>query len=348
MSNHPETLGHLDFITESPDNLDTPVSSIDLLISQNEDLSARLNNQSRRNAQIESQVYELQKKYSECINRNSLLEEQLLIWKEKEKSWIKRIDENRQASQMLPQIESELSSTKEQMTRYQRYHERIKNQVKPYITQLKAFAQKLQENYKRLEEESHNKDQIIQQLRESIESVKSSVQAAQIQINKYKEELQTAYQRDRAIALEQIEDLQRQNNELTLQANKVEIALFRQNELENLLIDTRSKSEIKLQELRNENKNLKIKLAEVEPLLNDSLHQIQDLKEQLKIKEEVLSRSLHQEEKTLIQLQQMREQWSDKTKTIEQMKLQLKSLEEINRDLATKLNLQRQIDSNSQ
>jgi len=270
-----------------------------------------------------------------------LLEEQILILRQKESSILEKIEQGNQALALVSQLERVIQEQQSVIERHLRYQEKIRNQVKPYIQQLKKIASDAHHASQHKSQIISDRENQIKELKDQIDHIlednKQLKKTHELQIH----ELKAHFEKERNYLRHEFEELRLHNQELQKKAALVEIAHFRQNELENELIATKAQYEEKLEHLRIENTKI---LSELSKLLPENQH-LKETQVELQNKIEVLkSKELHQTSlvSTLEkQLQILREQWTDKSTECEKLKLQLSSLEALNQDLTNRLNLAR-------
>ncbi len=334
-------LSQLEFVEASraisnPDDLLS--STLNSLILQNEDLNAKYLVAIKKNAFSEALALSAQKNLSELEKRNSILEEQLLLSTEKEKSWMKRLEQARNKIAEHTPAQEELEKAKKQILRYQRYQTRIKNQVAPYVQDLKSYAHNLKNKYLQIEQSLTLKDTQISKIKEEFLQLNDTLTRVQQQTSEYKKQLLEAYNKDKQSFIALIEELKLDNKALQEKSKNVDLAYFRQNELENQLLKTR-------RELSETNEQLKIELSSKSQVLEKTRVELSALsfqnQELIKL-HSACKQTNHQQEIQLQQftdqLSQLRIQWKDKIQDYEKLLDQKNSLDKINQDLAKKLN----------
>ncbi|MFZ4403393.1 MAG: hypothetical protein ACOYOK_04765 [Pseudobdellovibrionaceae bacterium] len=336
---------------------DTPVNSLNLqslpsdilksstvenLISQNEDLMARLKVAIRRLSILELENQKVAAESQKTQQSYTVLNDQILILKEKDQMWKQKIDRveksNTALSDKMEIYQQEVQRLETEIDRYKKYHEKVKVQVKPYIQELKK---KLQEQYVELQEKNflnQQKENLIESLREQVQNITQHAQK-QIQIHE-----------DRKIEMvdfydNQIKSLQTELQELrplpvalenkTVLLNK---ALERQDSLENEVVALlRSKEEARemmqtelnriqsnIKDLSRQNKKLGVEHADLQiRVLEDS---------------ETIAKLSGKNSELQEQLDSLRYMWSAKNDENEKLKNALQSLENLNLELSQKLN----------
>jgi chromosome segregation ATPase len=312
--------------------------SLDSLIKQNEELSAQYRAQIRTLAQREQEQEQLQKNLQVYQEKQCLLEEQILILRHKESSLFDKIQEAQEIKQHFDSLKNLIIQQKAALERHNRYQEKIKTHIKPYIKQLKDIASSTRNEKVKLTELLHTKESLIQKLRSQLELIKQDLNSLKREHEIQIQELKSYLEKERAQWAQVIEDMTLTQKSLQKKATLVDIAHFRQNELENQLIVNQAQSADKIEALQTDNTKLLSELAKLKP---ENLH----LKEALQTSEKkyhLLQNQYDQKQSDFSSLQQqrdiLRQQWQEKNDLCQQLQLQLTSLESLNSDLSLKLN----------
>ncbi|MFN7904701.1 MAG: hypothetical protein ACK5P5_05910, partial [Pseudobdellovibrionaceae bacterium] len=142
-------LSHLDFqsipenlIRQIPQNIsEAKYSSVENLISQNEDLSARLRVTLRRLSLLEME----NKKFSEDLQQlkvlNQSITDKYLVYQEKDQLWKDRLDQlESEKNKYIDQYQAwqvQSRAYKQELEKFEKYQQKIKDKVRPYIESLK-------------------------------------------------------------------------------------------------------------------------------------------------------------------------------------------------------------------
>ena len=140
------------------------VQSLQSLLQQNEDLSIRLKFSIQKMAELEDNNNQTLTDNRKLQNTIQALNDQLLIWKEKERLWQERFNKSEFQLAELRQSFPDIQDLRSELSRYHRYHEKVKTQIKPYIQQLKDYAKGLSEHIGNLNIEIERRDFEIQQV----------------------------------------------------------------------------------------------------------------------------------------------------------------------------------------
>jgi chromosome segregation ATPase len=329
---------NVDFMEKKNDD-SSQFESLNALIAHNEELSAKLRAQIRKTAQFEAEIKELTKKNLALTDRMALLEEQILILRQKEGALYERIESGKQALANQAHLENEIQKLKSQIERHLRYQERIRTQVKPYIQNLKSIATESYQKNLALKETLNQKEAQISNLNEQVLRLQSEISHLKSEHDLQIKELKSHFKKERESFYHTLEEFKLENQELQKKATLVDIAHFRQNELENQLIALKAEADQKIEELRLKNAKLLSEISKMIPE-NQSLNQkVTELESQLEALKTNLNHSQSLNSSLEKQIQLLREEWSDKNSECEKLRLQLQALESLNLDLTNGLNL---------
>ena len=349
-------LSHLNFESEQKDYPSQDYShipkdilksnTVENLISQNEDLMSRLKVALRRLSTLELDNQKISEEAQSARMSQSALTDQVSVLKEKDFLWKTKIDqfENERGIQTekVKALQQQLQKTFADLERHQKYHERIRTQVKPYLAQLKEYSKTQEVKIVSLGKELAGRDTQLHDIRhQMVELTKNS--RAQMAIQEKKTHEMTAFYEA------QIEKMQSENRffkdqvaELEIKAVQLTKALERQDHLENELVEIhRSKEDMKnrleketlrLQERVNEltrhNQRLGIEHADLQMRVLEDGEKVQLLERQ---------NSQMQE-----QLESLRYMWTAKNEECDKIKSAMHSLEKLNLELSQKINDLRQ------
>lgn len=317
-------------------------STVENLISQNEDLMARLKVSLRRLSILETENQKLSEETNKARLSQTSVTDQILVLKEKDHIWKQKIDqvekEKEIQTEKIKALQERLLNTSAELTRHIKYHDRIKNQVKPYVSQLKEYSKtqdlKIQEFEASLShKEAQLRDlrhQIIEVTKNSRYQVESSEKKAQEMIQFYEQQVQ-GLQRE-------VQMLHQIQEELEIKSMKLNAAMERQDTLENENITLRrTKEDLKerlekdierqqerLSELTRQNQKLGVEHADLQIRVVDDQENIKRLeKENFQLME---------------QLESLRYMWNAKNEEHEKLKTVASALERLNLELSHKLN----------
>ncbi|ASD63629.1 hypothetical protein [Bdellovibrio bacteriovorus] len=317
-------------------------STVENLISQNEDLMARLKVTLRRLSLLETENQKFSEEANKARLSQSSVTDQILVWKEKDNLWRQKVDqlerEKEIQAEKLRALTEKTQNMATELARHEKYHERIKTQVKPYISELKEYSRTQDLRLQELEQSASHKEaqlrdlrhQIIEVTKNSRYQVEASEKKAQEMVHFYEEQIERL---TREVAqLHQIQE------ELEVKSIKLHSALERQDTLENEVVTLRrSKEELKdryeqeisrqqerISELTRQNQKLGVEHADL---------QIRVVEDQEKIQR--LEKDHYQAQE---QLESLRYMWTAKNEENEKLKVAAAALERLNLELSQKLN----------
>ncbi|WP_347356255.1 hypothetical protein [Bdellovibrio sp.] len=317
-------------------------STVENLISQNEDLMARLKVTLRRLSLLETENQRFSEEANKARLSQSSVTDQILVWREKDNIWRQKVDQLEREKEVQGEKVRALTEKVRNMTtelaRHAKYHERIKTQVKPYISQLKEYSRTQDLRLQELEGDYAHKEALLRDLRHQIievtknsrYQVEASEKKAQEMVQFYEEQIERM---NKELAM-----LHQTQEELEVKSIKLHSALERQDSLENEVVTLRrTKEEIKdrlekeierqqerISELSRQNQKLGVEHADL---------QIRVVEDQEKIQK--LEKDSYQ---TQEQLESLRYMWTAKNEENEKLKVAAAALERLNLELSQKLN----------
>lgn len=317
-------------------------STIENLISQNEDLMARLKVSIRRLALLESENQKLSEEAQRARLSQSAVADQILILKEKDGIWKQKLDQTEQEKEVHSEranaFQQRLQKLTAEVERHQKYHERIRTQVKPYIHQLKEYSRNLEAKTETQSKECSKLEAQISDLRYQIAEVTKNSRL-QVEIReKQAHEMVQFYEQQLHNQTEELKSLQGSHQELEIRALRLNKALEKQDELENQVVELlRSKEELKTR-LEKEVVRLQDKTADLHRQNSRLEIEHTDLRD-LALTHEERIKSLEKDKTGLTeQLDSLRYMWNAKTDENEKLKAAVQSLERLNVELSQSLN----------
>lgn len=321
-------------------------ATFDAVISQNEDLMNRLKVSLKRLAILETENQRL----SEEANRSRLtfasVKSQVDVYKEEAQEWRAQVQEKETEIQRLAEIARALDEKSQkqaiELQRFEKFQEKIKAQVKPYLTEMKSQNKILTAQKAELEKQVSRKDAQLSQLRDQMGQVvttsKEQIQllernlfettrAYETQINHYTEEAFSKQNR--------INDLEDQVFRLQKRVEKMDTVENELVSLQRTYEEITQRYKIELERLQSEYSNVSRNLSESEILIERFK---QDIQSQQNQKFELETRLRNQED----QLDSIRQMWSQKCDELEKMKMSMNALERLNLELSTQLQRDRQ------
>jgi chromosome segregation ATPase len=318
-------------------NSSAPSQALNALISQNEDLSARLKISLQKLSESETQYYKLKQMYDEDLEKHSLMKDQMLVWKEKEKIW------HEKNSQLLSELEDlkarfpELEKMEEKLKRFERYQHKIKTNVKPYIQQLKDYISHLTDQVKLLQRDVDSRDAFIADLQKKNlnhrEEQSLEIQRLERKLN------ETLSARDEEVQFLKAEISILNENLLDKEEKeqKLQRALVRIDELENIVISQKRNKEESVTRLRLEKSQLHEEFSSLQRQNFELQLKVGDLENEIKHGQKDNAQLRSELSDTKNQLESLRYLWSQKSEENENLKSRLMALEKMNSELSQKL-----------
>lgn len=317
-------------------------STVENLISQNEDLMARLKVALRRLSLLENENQKLSEETNKARLSQSSITDQILVWREKDNMWKHKVDQLERSkevqSEKLRALTEKAQAMNSELVRHQKYHDRIKTQVKPYISQLKEYSRTQDSRIHEMENSLNHKEALLRDLRHQIIEVtknsrfqvESSEKKAQEMVQFYEDQIQSMSK--------ELQVLHQAQEDLEVKTLKLHTALERQDTLENeLVVLRRSKEELRdrleqeinkqqerMSELSRQNQKLGVEHADLQIRVVEDQETIQKLEKE--------NRQYFE------QLESLRFMWNAKNEENEKLKAAASALERLNLELSQKLN----------
>lgn len=295
----------------NPDVIET--STINFLLSQNEDLVARIKVLIRLVSQFENENIRFKRQANVLQTKTQVYEEKESIYKNHIKDLEQKYHRLREERGYYQEIEKENTLLNRFMSRYEKYIRLAykKNQQKiKYELQIK----------KNLEDENNRLTAMIRTLETEYAQVANKMAQQSQNQQKHQNDLIQIFETQRTQLLNQIQLLKEENDNLLHKAHRLDLTTEKNTELENENIGLNRA----LQDSKSENVKLQLETA-------DQKSTLQRLKEHCSHIE-----TENQELKE--QLESLRFQWSQKSEESGKLKMALNSLEKLNVDLSKKIN----------
>lgn len=317
-------------------------ATVEALIGQNDDLVARLKVNLRRLTLLENENDRLRQAHRAFEAKNNALSDEKRIFEEKESIW-------RQKEQKLESIVHDFRTRlpdyeglAEKLDRYKKYHERIKTQVKPFIQQLKSYADSLMTEIQKLNAELAERELTIDQLRQDKSELVGEIEKQRHQSESRQELLVAHYERLQQESTVHVRDLQLQMGRLEERAQAFDEMRAREDELSNLVVALRRQKLDAEREATEKHQDLQNDLGQARGELAVALERAGDLerRSELALGEKARIESHNQQLEE--QLASLRYLWSAKSDDLEKARAQLASMEKLNAELSRQLTSLRQ------
>lgn len=321
-------------------------ATFEAVISQNEDLMNRLKVSLKRLAILETENQRLSEESNRSRLTFSSVKSQVDVYKEEAQEWRTQVQEKEVEIQRLSEINRALDDKSQKQTielqRFEKFQEKIKAQVKPYLTEMKAQNKILTSQRTELENQLSRKDAVLSQMREQMGQIvthsKEQIQILERNLFETTRAYETQihhYTEDQNSKQNRIKDLEDQVFRLQKRVEKMDSV---ENELVSL---QRTYAEI-THKYKTEIDRLQTEYSSVNRNLSDAVisneHFKQDLQSLQNQKFELETRLRNQDE----QLDNIRQMWSQKCDELEKLKMSMNALERLNLELSTQLQRDRQ------
>lgn len=334
--------------------------AIESLLSQNEDLSARLKVLLRRLANIEEENLQLTQEHREMKHQLTGLSDQMAVYREKESTWRERTltaeetldiqqSELRQKEiefaklrsqewEMREHLQSQLEKIEHSYHRLLRYRARIQNWVNPSLKNLTRLLKEKEFRVEQFRREIQNTEIHCQNLiHKNLEQVKKSREALRL-VEEEKIQLIAQFEQQREDLKSEINTLVETTGELRKKSALLDRSLERQDYLENRLIfaerenqELRTKFNEEFTFIQDQMYEWRTKAQSYEAEKDSLSHQKNDLEVQYKRTKEVAHRLDEQ-------MEALRHLWKEKVHENERLKTNQQALEALNSELSIKLN----------
>ena len=315
----------------------TRSSTVEALISQNEDLMARLKVSMLKLSQMEEENGELAKQTDHLTQNLSILNDQMLVWREKENFWKTKNDQTLRELEVFKTRFPSLVQMEQRLERLTRYQEKVKTHIKPYVQDLKIYAQGLHEQIQGLNSELESREADIAELKRNLLGEKEKTAKSIEYYEKLQNQLVHEFENERALMTSEVASLRELNLALEEKAALLDRALTRQDELENTVIALRRSKEEMITAHSQEMSDLRYQNSENLLLMQKLRIENDDQGQKLEIALEQVESLTASKNDLEAQMESMRFMWSQKSEENEKLKLAMASLERINLELSQKL-----------
>ncbi|MES3038767.1 MAG: hypothetical protein V4736_12740 [Bdellovibrionota bacterium] len=307
--------------------------SLETLIAQNDDLMMRLKISLRRLATLENETRETSEENLKLKSALSQSQDQLYIIKEKEES-LRLFEKDRYLAQSL---EREVNVLRLQIQRYQKYQEKVKTQIKPYVQELKNFSTRMEEEKNAMEKDLNQKRSLTEDLKLQLRELIKNSQYEMEEQTKKSEAMVKYFEAEIERRETTIGDQRDQLNEVQTKVQMLAKIKQSRDILENHLIELeKSKEEIQnayqkeVTELRAESQFLNRENSRM-------LIELGDLKTQFTFATREKSAVELKNRELTTQIDSLRAMWTDQQNEIEKLRKSQEALERLNLELSQKL-----------
>jgi len=317
-------------------------STVENLISQNEDLMARLKVALRRLSLLENENHRVAVESHNARQAQSSITDQILVWKEKDIVWRNKVDtlerEKEIHTEKLKALSGKVAKMTSELERHHKYQERIRVQVKPYISQLKEYSKTQELKVQEQEAELARKEAQLRDTRhQMVEVTKNSMFQVETQQNKMTEMIQF-YETQIEVLNKDLQTLQGAQAELEIKNLKLHTALERQDTLENEVIILRRAKDEMQERLEKDLDNTRLRTGELTRHNQKLGVEHADLQIRVTQDSEIIETLRKENHQNIEQLESLRYMWNSKSEENEKLKAAMQSLERLNLELSQKIN----------
>ncbi|MEK6774005.1 MAG: hypothetical protein AABY64_08695 [Bdellovibrionota bacterium] len=340
-------LSHLDFNNESPAEPQANAfnfrksSSFETLLEQNEETLTRLKISLRKQSRLEEEIQKFQSEIQRLTELNQSLTDQNYVFRENDGDWKVQSSQYEQTLQTQQEkiviLTSQVERNQSELQRHQKYHEKIRNQVRPYLQQLKEYAHSLEEQLERAEKQHTQKELQVRELKAQMAELTKNTKIQVENMGRQHHESLDSYEHQIQTLNEELKSLKAEAESLVLKNFKLQRSFDRQVELENQLIELSRAKDLMKQQLESE-------VLRIQEKNNELYRENQKLSiEHADLKHRVLSDTerIKEFDKNQYdlqhQLESLRYVWHAKNEESEKLKIALQALEKLNLDLSLKI-----------
>lgn len=355
----------LDFIDDSSNLSKLPTAkvksgAVESLLSQNEDLTARLKVLLRRLASMEEENLRLTQEHREMKHQFTGLSDQISVYREKEHTWRERTitaeeamdfqqSELRQKEvefaklraqewEMREHLQSQLSKTEKSFLRLLRYRARIRNWARPAMKKLVQVIKDKDQRIEQFKREIQNTEIQCQSLiHKNLEQVRRGRESLRL-AEEEKLQLIAQFELQRDDLKAEISTLNETSVELRKKASLLERSLERQDYLENRLIFA-----------ERENQELRERFNQEFNQVQSQMHDWRSKAQKFEAENEYLTnakvesearyqRTKETAERLEEQMDALRILWKEKVHENERLRNSLQAVDVINSELSLKIN----------
>lgn len=324
---------------ETPDQIPvpTPASSLDAALAQNEDLMSRLKITLKRLELIEQENTDLREDHQSARQIVRHLEDQLSIWKEKERLWALKKNQLEEAARISKEQSLETRALLKQISRLQKFYRLYQKSIKPAFLQLKSYCDRLGQEIRSLRKENEGLRLKADQLNEEGRKRETSWSEEKIRLQNEILDLREEIEQERQQHSKMISHYQASEQKLLRDAQKLPDLLIQIDQTQNQVVALRRERDDMIQRnidlvQRTEADNVALRSDQQRKIVL-----IDDLKLKIAHLESRLRTSESSNQETQHQLNALRELWNSKSEELEKAKIALRSLEKLNAALSERM-----------
>lgn len=312
-------------------------ATIENLISQNEDLMSRLKVALRRLATLEDLNQDLQAQNFQQKNQILNYSDQVQVLKEKDQAWKSKVDELEAEKERLSSDLADFDSTKVELERFKKYHDKIRLQVKPYIQSLKVARDEAVQQLEQVRRQIQMRDSQLQDVRHQMQEVLRQSKNQIDEVYRQKQDVVSHMEQEIQRLLEDRSHLEKGSIELQSRMQSMTKALEQKAELENRVIELERLRDD--QKVRFENEILRLQARANELLAAQTRLEIenQDLKRHVQDDYEAKMKTEQEITQLRRQMESLRFMWNQKNDEVQRYQKSLEALERLNLSLSEKI-----------
>jgi DNA repair exonuclease SbcCD ATPase subunit len=304
--------------------------TVETLIGHNEDLTARLMVNIRRNSVLEAQILEQERLNNELVRVNNSILSQVETYQEKDRIYREKTSQVDDRHELL---EDQLSFMKTKVETLEdanenlrdatraavRFQRRVRSWVRPLLSRLKSEL--TLERSLRLKNDALVSD-LRNRLNEAVQEARS---------------LENKYTRDQTKLVEQYESRLAAIHNVKEKAQRFDEAIAKKAELENKVIFLERKRNDVESSLSNEVKSLQAQMVQYRQEAKTTVSENIELRKDLESRQSELNNLSDQYMRLQDQFESMQSVWAESQRRIEASKLQQETLNKLNQELSRQL-----------
>ncbi len=235
-------------------------NAMDTLIEQNQELQARLNLSLKKQESLERQLVDQIEAFKKVQRDSQSFEDRLALLREKEFLLKGKLEHLELQDTELNKLRGVLTTKESQLVRFKKYADKMRQQIRPYLKNLKEYIQGQSLRIQNLEALIHERDQFIKKIHLDNEYKSAELHSAQQFYEENQNQLFVQWSKEKQKLSTEIEVLQAQLQEASSKIEKHQHLVAREDELENLLIAQSRVHSDELKSAHEENESLKLEV----------------------------------------------------------------------------------------
>lgn len=316
-------------------------STIEQLLSQNDDLMARLKVSLRKLSTLEQELKVAREESYQIKQEQQSREDRILVLKEKDNYWKMRLEsfekQNFLLSEKLKAIKNAYEQSSKVNQRHQKYQLRIRQQVKPYIESLKKYSISLETQIDELKQKENQNLTELQELKIQILELSKNYQTQLEQNQQFYESSSKSFEENLERLQTENETLKTEQNEVHRKLEQYAFTLEKNSILENELIETKRILQQKEKHFENALLEKTDQLSKISGHSAQLEVQIEDRNQKILADYSRIQELERNQMELRHQMDSLRYMFNSKSNECDQLKESLQALERINIELSKKL-----------